>query len=296
MKSKKRGYKEVGVFLLKLLIFTIIYFIAGKFGLSLAFEHVSASPVWPPTGIAIAMILLYGYRFWPVIFIGAFFVNLTTAGTIITSLGIATGNTIEGLFAAFLINKYLGGKKVFDKPVKIFLFLIVVILSGIISATIGVSTLSLGDFANWSNYIIIWLTWWIGDVIGALVFTPLIILLHKPIKISKIKIFEVILIMLSIVIIGILVFTPLSPFAIHNFPLPFLCVLPILWASIRLGQKGAILSILIISAIAIYGTLNGYGPFVMISLSLNGSLLTLQTYLGFMSLMALFVSSALENK
>src|SRR6266487_4443862 len=73
-------------------ILAVIYFIAGKLGLMLASLHASASPVWPPAGIALAGLLLLGYRAWPGIFIGAFLVNVTTAGNVATAFAIATGN------------------------------------------------------------------------------------------------------------------------------------------------------------------------------------------------------------
>ena len=80
-----------------------VYFAAGKLGLRLAFEHASATAVWPPTGIALAAMLLFGYRMWPAIFVGAFLVNATTAGSVWTSLGIAAGNTLEGLLGVWLV-------------------------------------------------------------------------------------------------------------------------------------------------------------------------------------------------
>ena len=78
----------------------------AKFGLHLASLHASASPVWPPAGIALAAILLLGYRAWPAIFVGAFLVNLTTAGDIATSVAIATGNTLEAVAGAWLVNRF----------------------------------------------------------------------------------------------------------------------------------------------------------------------------------------------
>src|SRR6266850_1175910 len=81
----------------RLAVLVGVYFVAGKLGLRLAFEHASATAVWPPTGIALAAMLLYGYRMWPAIFVGAFLVNIATAGSVWTSLGVATGNTLEGL-------------------------------------------------------------------------------------------------------------------------------------------------------------------------------------------------------
>src|SRR6266436_9440415 len=85
-------------------LLTLVYFIAGKFGLMLASLNASASPVWPPAGIALAALLLLGYRVWPVILVGAFLVNVTTAGNLATSFAIATGNTLEAVAGAWLVN------------------------------------------------------------------------------------------------------------------------------------------------------------------------------------------------
>ncbi|MBI2002580.1 MAG: MASE1 domain-containing protein, partial [candidate division NC10 bacterium] len=74
-----------------LILLTVTYFVAGKVGLTLAFMHPSATPVWPPTGIALTSMLLVGYHAWPAIFLGAFLVNITTAGSVATSIGIAAG-------------------------------------------------------------------------------------------------------------------------------------------------------------------------------------------------------------
>ncbi|MGB9466392.1 MAG: MASE1 domain-containing protein, partial [Candidatus Acidiferrum sp.] len=83
-----------------------VYFVAGKLGLQLAYLHASATAVWPCTGIAIAALLVFGYRVWPGILIGAFFVNVTTAGSATTSIAIAAGNTLEGLAACYLVNRF----------------------------------------------------------------------------------------------------------------------------------------------------------------------------------------------
>ena len=90
----------------------IVYFLAGKFGLHFASVHASASAVWPPTGIALAAMLLAGRRTWPAIFVGAFFVNYTTSGSIISSLGIASGNTLEAVVAASLVTRYASGVRI----------------------------------------------------------------------------------------------------------------------------------------------------------------------------------------
>jgi integral membrane sensor domain MASE1 len=147
-----------------------LYVLAGKLGLSLASVHASVSPEGPPTGIAIAAFLTLGYRVWPAILAGAFVVNVSTAGSPATSVAIALGNTLEGLLGAYLVNRYANGVRAFDHAQDVFKFAALAgLLSSLVSASIGVVSLSFGGFAQWSDFDGIWLTWWLGDATGALV-------------------------------------------------------------------------------------------------------------------------------
>src|SRR2546428_5965009 len=124
-----------------------VYIVAGKLSLRLASVHPSATPVWPPTGIAIATLVALGLRFWPAIFMGAFLVNVTTAGSVLTSVGIATGNTLEALLASFLVIRFANGRRVFEKSWDILRFALYAgILSTAVAATFGVTSLTLGGF------------------------------------------------------------------------------------------------------------------------------------------------------
>src|SRR5262249_17907177 len=103
-------------------------------------------------------------------------VNLDTAGTIATSLGIATGNTLEAVIGAWLVNRFANGRNAFARPGDVFRFGACVGLGATtVSATIGVTTLALGGFALWDNYASIWFTWWLGKVVGALIIPPLLL-------------------------------------------------------------------------------------------------------------------------
>ena len=125
----------------------ITYFISGKFGLSAAFVNASATAVWPPTGIALAALVLWGTRLWPGVFLGAFLVNITTQGSLATTLGIATGNTLEALVAAGLVRRFIAGEKTFERAGRIFRFVVLAaLLSTMVSATIGVTSLCLGGW------------------------------------------------------------------------------------------------------------------------------------------------------
>ena len=134
------------------IILTVVYFVAAKLSLKLAYLHESASPVWPPAGIALAAVLLLGYRVWPAIFAGAFLVNLITAGNLFTSLGIAAGNTLEAVVGAWLVHRFTGGTEVFDRAQGVFKFALAVIVSTLISPTLGLTSLAVAGFADWANY------------------------------------------------------------------------------------------------------------------------------------------------
>src|SRR5438309_6007395 len=142
-------------------VFTVlaaVYFVAGKLGLRLAFVHASATAVWPPTGIAIAAFLILGLRAWPAILVGAFLVNLTTAGSVATSIGLGIGNTLEGVVGAYLVNRFAGGRNAFERAPDVFRFaLVAALLSTTVSATVGVTTLAISGYANWADYGPIWL-------------------------------------------------------------------------------------------------------------------------------------------
>ncbi|HYR31175.1 MAG TPA: MASE1 domain-containing protein, partial [Gemmatimonadales bacterium] len=129
------------------------YFVAGKLGLEAAYVHPSATVVWPPSGLTLAAFLLFGYEVWPAILLGAFLVNITTAGSIATSAAIAAGNTLEGLVGAYLINRFASGHRVCERARDVFkLAGLAALLSTTISATAGVVALSLGGFARWTDF------------------------------------------------------------------------------------------------------------------------------------------------
>src|SRR5260370_10285579 len=206
-------------------ILTVAYFISGKLGLMLASLHASASPVWPPAGIALAALILFGYGAWPAIFVGAFLVNVTTAGNVAKSFAIATGNRLEALVGAWLVNRFAGGRNVFDRPQDVFKFALAAAISTIISPAFGVTSLTLAGFANWANYGAIWLTWWLGDVTGNLVFTPLVLLWSVASKRrwNKKEAAEVGALLLLLVLLSGVVFGGWPGVSARNYPIVLIC-------------------------------------------------------------------------
>src|SRR2546425_8727519 len=199
----------MGCLSMRLLAVAVIYVLAGKLGLQFAFLHPSATPLWPCTGIALASVLLLGYRVWPALFAGAFVVNVTTAGSIATSLGIATGNTLEALVGGWLVTRYAGGRRSFDRASDVFAFAALAALAATtLSATIGVASLALGGYAARDAVGHIWLTWWLGDAAGALIVTPLMLVWSRrePLSWMGAGGREAVLLLLAVLVVGETVF------------------------------------------------------------------------------------------
>lgn len=281
-----------------MVVVTALYVLVGKWGLRLAFIHASASPVWPATGITLAVFLVFGYRMWPAIFLGAFIVNVTTAGTIATSLGIAAGNTLEGFIGAYLINRFAHGRKVFDRVQDVFKFsFLACLLSTTVSATIGVGSLALGGLARWVDCGSIWLTWWLGDVAGDFVVAPFLILWAENYRLGwkKKQAAEAVFLLLALFLMGRLVFGGFTRSSVENYPVAFVCIPVLIWISFRFTQREAATAVFLLSGIAMAGTLRNFGPFAMYSQNL--SLLLLQAFMAIVSVMSITISSAVsENR
>jgi diguanylate cyclase (GGDEF)-like protein len=276
----------------------VLYVIAGKLSLRLAFIHPSVSVVWPPTGIALAALLVLGLRFWPAILAGAFVVNVTTAGSVLTSVGIATGNTLEAVVGCWLVAQFAGGRAAFDIPGNVFRFAaLAAVLSTSISATIGVTSLALGGFVSWVQYAAVWITWWLGDACGALIVAPLLVLwLAHPLPAwDRRRVFELAALFISLAVTAEIVFGGYLRGMGRDEPRTYLCAPFLIWAALRFNQRKAATAVCLLSTIAVAGTLRGTGPFVVSSP--NASLLHLHSFLGIMSLMTLvFAAEVAESR
>ena len=277
-------------------LLTLVYFIAGKFGLMLASLHASASPVWPAAGIALAALLVLGYRAWPAIIVGAFLVNVTTAGNVATSLAIASGNTLEAVCGAWLVNRFAGGTTAFDRPQGVVKFALAAVVSTIISPVFGVTSLALGGFADWANFGAIWLTWWLGDTTGDLLIAPLIILWSIPSKWrwNRRDAVEVGILLLLLFVLSEAVFCGWLTISARNYPIAFISLPIVIWMAFRFTQRETATGVFILSAIAIWGTMHGFGPFV--GETENQSLLGLQSWTAVLTITAMALSAGMAER
>src|SRR5437868_4808775 len=165
-------------YLAALLALTIIYAGAARAGLMLDAIAGFATLVWAPTGIALAALLLFGYRLWPAVFLGAFAVNLWTGAPLVAALGIALGNTLEAVAGTFALRRIPGFRPALDRLEDV--ASLIVVAAGVctmISASIGVISLALAGTITPSQIAVTWRAWWLGDLVGALVVAPLLLVL-----------------------------------------------------------------------------------------------------------------------
>jgi PAS domain S-box-containing protein len=278
-------------------VLAVVYAVSARFGLTLAVEHPSVTLIWPPTGLALAAVLLWGPRLWPAIAAGAFVANVITAGSVATSLGIAAGNTLEALIAGYLVTRFANGRDAFGRPDDVLRFAVLAGLVGTaVSATCGVTSLVLGGYADWAQYRSLWVTWWLGDAAAALVVTPPLVLwaANPRIRWSLQRRWEAALALLLTAAVGEVLFGGQLQASTGAYPITFLSLPVLIWTAFRLGRRVTATALLVLSAMAIRGTLNGVGPFAADSPNLD--LLILQGYLWVHAVTALVLAAALHER
>lgn len=280
-----------------ILLLALSYFATSKLGLMLAYAAGSATPVWPPMGIALAALLLYGYRLWPGVFLGALLVNVTAAGSPAAGLGIAAGNTLEALVGAYLLSRAAQGRHAFDRSQNIFK---VAVLAGLVSpaigATMGVASLVLGGDVTWPGSTPVWIAWWLGDASGALLVTPVLVLwaLQPRLNWTGFRALEALLLFLTVVVVGQAVFGGwLLPEA-RLYPLVYLCLPVLAWSAFRFGPRETATASLLFAGLAVWGTVHGHGPFA--GPTAQEALLPLQAFLMLTSVIALALATVVGER
>jgi PAS domain S-box-containing protein len=277
-----------------MVLITLAYVLAGKIGLGFASIHVSASPVWAPAGMAVAFFLLFGFSLWPTILVGAFLVNVTTAGSVLTSGSIAIGNTLEGLLGALLVQRFAHGLRAFQSPRDVFKFSIFAgLLSPMVSATIGVTSLTWSGYASLEQYSSIWLTWWLGDAVGILIVAPALILWvqHPRVEWKTGERIELVLLVLVLFLSCEMIFGVSRQ---KNYPMQFLLVPVLIWAAFRFKPRETATLSVLLAGWAAWGTMNGRGPFT--GESENDALLLSQTYLAVNTVMAMALAAGVQER
>lgn len=269
-----------------------VYLVIATLSLKLASIHPSATPIWPPTGLALAAVILWGYRVSPAIYLGALLANVAVAGSIHTSAFIAFGNTLECLVGGYLVNRRSGGPATFDTPAGVTKFgLISLVAATPISATVGVGTLVAAGYADIAQSLPIWTTWWLGDLAGAVVVAPVIVLWAKAglLSSSRRELWASAIVIAAASLVGIIAFSPLIAESTVKNALGFLAIVPLLWAALRGRRADTATAGLILAAFAVWGTTVQVGPFARSNQ--NDSFLLLLIFMMSVSVPSLILSA-----
>jgi len=281
---------------LGIVLLFLAYFITARLGLLMDAVSGFATLVWPPSGIALAALLLFGTRLWPGILAGALCVNLVIGASLPVALTIASGNTLEALAGTWLLRRMVR----FDARLEriddvLALVLLAAVGSTAISAAVGLLSLRLGGTVaaamSWPTF----RAWWFGDMLGDLVIAPLLLVwISRPAPPRRrFQAPE------AVALAGLLMGCSLMVFGRDSgesalLRLPYLIFPPLLWAAVRFAQHGAVSATFVVSAAAIAGTTIGYGPFVRGTLA--ESLLHLQIFLAVAAATALTVAAAIAER
>jgi PAS domain S-box-containing protein len=245
-----------GTYLLQVTVVAAVYFGGAKLGLDLKVAHGVISPVWPPTGIAIAALLLLGPRLWPAVAIGALAGNATSGVSLGVAAAIAVGNTLEAVAAVYLLRR-ADFRLAFDRVRDVLSFAMLgAVVSTAIAATNGVTVLALADSPAASPYGSRWVLWWLGDATGALLVAPLILVwaTRPPFRLPARRLAEGALLLVAIAGVGAAIFLG------GLWRYPYLLFPLLLWASVRFTQLGAVTASFLVAAIGVAGVVSENTP------------------------------------
>jgi integral membrane sensor domain MASE1 len=264
------------------------YYGSAKLGLALAYENSSVTAVWAPTGLALGALLVGGYRMWPGVALGALLANTWTGVPVETVLGITTGNTLEALAGAWLLRS-AGMRLDLDRVRDVVLLTMAAVLSPLVSATIGVASLRVGDSVVAENIPSVWRTWWLGDMVGDLVVAPVVLVAaawvlapRRPERLA-----EAALALTVLTAVTLVVFVQEDPVAYLAYP-------PLMWLALRFEQAGAVAGTLVLAAIAVVVTADGSGAFAQGTRDEN--LLLSQGFVGVAAITALLVAAVTSQR
>lgn len=287
-------------------ILAAAYTLTGIVGLSLAIPPGYATAVWPPSGMALAALMLWGPRVWPGIAIGSFLVNVavsaTNANVSFTVLSaaiaasIAAGSTVQALACAGALRRWVGLEQLFESGSAMLLFTGVATVACLVASSWGVATLNIAGVVPPEHFLDTWQTWWLGDLIGMIVFAPVFLTWRQSLQIGSKpqRLAEIIAAFTLLALSAGVVFAAPPPTQGASSPLTFLPLPCLVWIAFRFRPLGVALAVCLLSAIAIAATANGSGPFGGVKSS--SSLLALQAFIGLTTVMALTLAAAVTGR
>jgi signal transduction histidine kinase len=288
--------KSLAKYLVKIFLLALAYHLAARVGLQMAYVQANTSPVWPPSGIALAALLLFGVNLWPGVALGVVLGSLLTGAPLGLALGLGAANTLEALVGFLLLKRWVGFHLSIDRIQDVVGLAVSAAISTAVSASIGVAVLFLFGYNSQATFFTTWVTWWVGNFLGVLVITPFILIWARyPIKaIRPERILESVIYLILLISVTGYVFGAPDGSSIFHQALIYLIIPFAIWAALRMEQIGAVTTVFIVSGIAIWGTVHGLGPFSR--LPINESLILLQTFTGMVALTSLTLAASASER
>jgi len=288
--QSQSGYRYV----LQLAFVFVLYFGAGKLGLAVPFTSSNVSPIWPAAGVAVAAVLIWGIQVAPAIAVAAFLVNFLTPIPTFASIAIGLGNASSAVVAGYLL-KCSADFEISLPRLRDVLKLVTVagVLATTVAASIGVTALMLVQTKPWAGYGSAWRIWWLGDAMGVLVVAPVLLTGQDLLLVCRgWRALEACLLSIGILITSAAIF---SPRAIVNDDVLAFVVFPfIIWAALRFRVAGAAVASFLSASFAVWGTANGFGPFVNHTPLHNAMLL--QVFVAVTSLTGLILAAVINER
>jgi PAS domain S-box-containing protein len=263
-----------------------VYYGAAKVGLQLAYLDGAVTALWPPVGVGIAALVLYGLRLWPGIVIGDLLAGdySTPLGTVI---GQTVGNTLEVLVAALLLRRLVGNRPSLERVREVFALVGCVVVATPISAIFGTTSLRLGDVISSDEFGEVWRTWWLSDLSGALVVAPFILAWASR-GVSRLARRDLIE---GAALLTVLVLLAEIP---SQRDVPYIVFPALIWAALRFGPRGAATALAVVSSLTVWNTAHNAGPFVRDSIT--DSLLSSQLFIAAAALTSLVLAAVTAER
>ena len=294
-------------YLAKVAAIAFAYALGAKIAVSIPGVNKFATCVWPPAGIAQAAILLFGSRIWPGIALGVFFYETINLQVSLTLAAISAFCACLQALCAFTLLHKLKFRPSLDRLIDVvYLIFGGAVVATQINCTLGTLRLCVTGLVDWSEYWQIRWNWYLGDTLGVLIFTPMLLILynHKPApSLSQNTASQTILnrisagiCMLLLVTVSWLVYNSKSESNLAGYPLEYLPFPLVIWATIQFGQGGAVLASFIVSSIAIWGGSQGGGPFIAKAENINQAILFLQAFMSVIVITSLLLTATVAER